>query len=150
MNREPIYAALAAMLTTLTAGEAPAFRLVTRRLDTWENTGPESQPAVLIQQRRELANYRKGLPTIWTLEVVLFVYVHSGADTDKTLIPSQILNPLLDLIVEAFPVDDPSNNACTLGGLVSHCAVSGAVEIFQGNLGDEEVAIVPLSILVSP
>lgn len=150
MNREPLYAALFAFFQGLTVGEAPAFRTATRRLDTWENVGKEDQPALLMQQRRESANYRKGLPTIWSLDVALYVYVHTGADNDKTLIPSQILNPLLDAIENSLAIDDPSNNACTLGGLVSHCAISGGVEIFQGNLGDEEVAIVPINILVSP
>lgn len=150
MNREPIYAAVFAYFAALTVGGSPAFLKATRRLDTWENVGKEEQPALLMQQRREVANYRKGLPTIWTLDVALFLYIHTGADNDKTLIPSQILNPLLDAIENSLTIDDHSNNACTLGGLVSHCAISGSVEIFQGNLGDEEVAIVPLNILVTP
>ena len=150
MNREPIYAALFAYFSALTVGGAPAFLKATRRLDHWDNALPEESPQLLMQQRREVANYRKGLPTIWSLDVALFLYVHTGADNDKTLIPSQILNPLLDAIEQSLTVDDLSNNTCTLGGLVSHCAISGAVEIFQGNLGDEEVAIVPINILVSP
>lgn len=152
MTREPLYAALFAFFSGLsgTVAEGKLFRTATRKLTTWDAAQPEDQPMLLMQQKRETANYRRGLPTIWTLDIALFVYVHTGANNDQTLIPSQILNPLLDALEASLEVDDLSNNACTLGGLVSHCAISGAVEIFQGDLGDQEVAIVPIQILVSP
>lgn len=153
ITREPIYSAVFAFWQSLTLPTAnvpvPAFKTATRRLTTWDNVAPEDCPALLMQQRREHGERKRGLPTKWTLEVVLMLYVHTGGNNDPTLIPSQILNPLLDAIEGALVVDDIMNNACTLGGLVSSCAINGDIEIFQGDLGDEEVATVPLSIVIA-
>jgi len=55
---------------------------------------------------------------------------------------------LMDAIEAALVIDDRSNDACTLGGIVSHCFIDGAVEIFEGNLGDQLVAIVPITVVV--
>lgn len=150
MTREPIYAALFAFFAALTVGGSPAFKTATRKVKTWEDVPPEDQPALLLLPRREPAQRKKGLPTIWTLEVDLMLYVHTNAQNDPDVIPHQLLNPLLDAIEASLAIDDVMNNACTLGGLVSHCAIEGAIEIFPGSLGDEAVAIVPLQLLTSP
>lgn len=150
MTREPIYAAVFAFFAALTAGGSPLFKTATRRAQTWDTVAPEDQPALLQMQRREVANFRKGLPTIWTCEITLYLYVHTGTNNDPDVTPSTLLNPLLDAIVGALTIDDLSNNCCTLGGLVSHCAVEGAIEIFEGNQGDQAVATIPIKFLVSP
>lgn len=148
MNRETLYAAVFAFFSALTAGGSPLFKSATRSLTTWESVSPDDSPALLVRQRTEQAERRKGFPTKWRLNIDLFLYAHTGANNDPTIIPAHVLNPLLDAIEGALVVDDQSNDACTLGGLVSHCAINGAVEIYQGNLGDEAVAIVPIEILV--
>lgn len=148
MTREPIYAAAFAFFSGLTAGGAPLFNMATRKTKTWEEVAPEDQPALLMRQRAEQADKRKGFPTKWRLEFDLFLYVHTGAQNDPEVVPAQVLNPLLDAIEASLAVDDVANDACTLGGRVSHCAINGTVEIYQGNLGDEAVAIVPIEILV--
>ena len=150
MTREPIYAALFAFFSGLTQGGAPAFKSATRRLTTWDNAQAEDTPMLLMTQRSEVANYRKSLPTIWTLNVSLYVYVNTGAGIDPEAVPSQILNPLLDLVEGSFTIDSLSTFSSTLGGLVSHCAISGPIEIFEGDLGNDEVALVPIQILTSP
>ena len=150
MTREPVYASMFSFFSGLTAGGSPLFKTATRKPDTWENVAPEDQPALLLRQKTETAKRRKGFPTVWTLESDLLVYVHTGAQNDPSLVAAQILNPLLDAIEASIAVDDISNDACTLGGRVSHCAIEGPIEIFLGNLGDEATAIVPLHILTSP
>lgn len=150
MTREPIYAALFAFFSALTQGGSPAFKLATRRLTTWDNVQAEDTPTLLMVQRSEVANYRKGLPTIWTLNVALYVYVNTGAGIDPTAVPSQLLNPLMDLVESSFTIDNMTTFSSTLGGLVSHCAISGPIEIFEGDMGNDEVAIVPIQLLTSP
>jgi len=150
MTREPIYAAILAFFSALTVGGAPAFKLATRKLKTWEDCSPEDQPALLLRQVNELGERRKGLPTKWTGHVALCLYVHTGAQTDDTVIPSTLLNPLVDAIEAAITVDDFNTNSATLGGLVSHCAINGDIEYFEGTLGDEAVAIVPIDFVTSP
>lgn len=151
MTREQIYQAVFAFWQGLTVGGAPAFVTATRYARHWDNVSAEEQPALYQMQVRETARYRKGLPTIWTLELKLLVYVRTNAQSSlPNITPSSIFNPLVDAIEAALVVDDPFNNACTLGGLVSHCAIEGDIEIYEGNLGDEAVVIVPVKILTSP
>lgn len=144
MTREPIYAAVFAFFAALTLGGTPAFKLATRKGKHWDDVAGEDQPALLMVQGSETAQKRKGLPTIWTARAQLLVYVRTNAQSDDSVIPSQLLNPLVDAIEAALTPDDISNDACTLGGLVSHCAIEGEVKYFEGLLGDEATAIVPL------
>src|SRR3970040_1642286 len=148
MTRDTIYAALLQLWSNLTVGGSPAFKTATRKVKIWELVAAEDQPALLQLQRRETVTKPRGLPAKWTLSIDLYLYVHTGANTDQTIVPSQLLNPLMDAIEAALVIDDRSNDACTLGGIVSHCFIDGAVEIFEGNLGDELVAIIPIVVVV--
>jgi hypothetical protein len=146
MTREPIYAAVFAFFSGLQANGLE-FKAATRDSATWESFSPEEQPALLMRQKTEQAEYKKGFPTRWRLGIELMLYVHTGGNNDPDITPAQQINPLMDLIEDALAIDDQDNQTCTLGGLVSHCAISGVVEIHEGNLGDEAVVIVPIEIL---
>ncbi len=148
LGREVIYGRVFAFFSALTVGGSPAFKTATRKLDTWDGVEAEDCPALLISQRTETAEFRKGLPLKWRLNLDLYLYVRTNAQNDPSIIPSQVLNPLLDAIEDALKRDDIANDACTLGGLVSHCSYSGSITITEGTLGDEAVALVPISILV--
>jgi hypothetical protein len=150
LNRQPIYDALFAFFSGLTVGGSPAFKKATKKVTTWESVLAEDTPALLMQERGEEAQYRKGLPTIWRLRVNLYVYVHTGANNDPDLVPADIINPLLDLVDASIAIDDVSNEACTLGGLVSHVAIEGSIERYQGDLGDDAVVVIPITVLTSP
>lgn len=146
MTREPIYAAVFAFFASLQANGLE-FKAATRDTATWESFSPEEQPALLQRQKSETATYKKGFPTKWTLGLELMLYVSTGGNNDPDVTPSQLINPLLDLIETALAIDDQDNDTCTLGGLVSHCAINGTIEIHEGSLGDEAVVIVPIEIL---
>ncbi len=151
MTREPIEAALFAFSSAIAASDgSQLFKMATRQVKSWDNVAPEDQPALLLLPRKELAQRKKGLPTKWTGEYDLLVYVHTGANNDPTVTPATLLNAVLDAVEASIKVDDPFNDACTLGGLVSHCAIEGEVIKFLGSLGDEATAIVPIQIFTSP
>jgi hypothetical protein len=142
--RETIYSALFALVSG-----AADFTTAARKLEHWSDVGPEEHPAVFQRQLDEDRIQQRGLPSKVTLNVELYVYVHTLAQQlAPNITPSQILNPLLDAIDACFPVDDQGNYVQTLGGQVSHCWISGKTEIFEGMIGDQAVAIVPVSILV--
>lgn len=144
MTREPIYAALFAKLSN-----SANYVTKSRRLLHWTDVGPEDCPALFQAQGLETVAQLKGQGKSWTFHVNVYVYVHTNSQqlaSDAS--PSTLLNPLLDALETALAIDDFSNNACTLGGLCSRAWIDGNIETSEGTLGDHEVAIVPISIMV--
>lgn len=139
INREAIYAALFAKLAT-----AASFVTTSRRLKHWNDVPIEQQPALFQAQRNEVAVTTHGQPTKWTLNLDVYVYVR----TDGEQTPAPLLNPLLDAI-EAALAPNAVETVLSLGGLVHHCRIEGAIETDEGTLGDQAVAIIPVTILVS-
>ena len=141
IHREPIYSALFALLQGLD------LKTVSRRLKHWADVSPVEQPAIFQIQKREIPIQKRLIPTIWKLDLDLYLYVNSGDDPQAS--PEIILNPILDEIEALFPPSDEDGPAQTLGGLVSHCWISGPIETSEGVLGEQEVAIIPLEILTT-
>ena len=141
INREPIYAALFGLIET-----AADFAVVDRRLRHWSDVSPAEQPALFMAQKTELASVKTlGAPTVWTLAVDLYVYVHSS---DPYLAPATVLNPLLDA-VEAALAPSATTGLQDLGlpAMVQHTYISGKIETDEGVLGDQAVAILPIEVL---
>lgn len=139
INREAIFAALFAKVAA-----SAGYATIGRRLKHWNDVPKDQQPALFMAQGGQTANTVRGQPTRWTLSVDVYVY----ARTDGAATPGSIINPLLDAI-EAALAPNAIENAQTLGGLCEWCRIEGAIETDEGTLGDQAVAIVPISILVS-
>jgi hypothetical protein len=144
MNREPIYAALFALLA-----DAAPFRTASRRLRHWGAVEAAEQPALFQVQKRETATPAEGSPTVWRVALDIYVYCQAPDDTSP---PASALNPLIDAIEAALAPTgaDAVIGAQTLGGLVTHCRIAGAIETDEGALGGQAVAIVPVEILALP
>jgi len=140
MTREPIYAALFALV-----GSVPGFSTASRRLRHWADVPATNQPALFQVQKGETVTERRGLPPKRQFSVELFVYARAGGEPNDP--PSQILNPLLDGI-EAALAPEPGREVQTLSGLVAHAWIAGRIESDEGLLGDQAVAIVPIDILI--
>lgn len=144
VTRETVYAALFALVS----GSA-SFATSSRRLEHWSDVGPEEHPAIFQRELDEERISQRGVPPKVKLNVELYVYAHTLAQQlAPNVVPSQVLNPLLDAIDAALVPDDAANSVLTLGGLVSHCWIDGKTEIFEGVIGDQAVAIIPVAILV--
>ena len=141
MTRETIYAALFSTIQGIAGGVG--IKTISRRLKHWSDVPPIEQPAIYQIQRYEDPIQQRLLPTLWKLNVDIYVYVNTGNDPDAS--PAILLNPILDALETLFPPDD--NFIQTLGGLCSHCWISGRIETSEGVLGAQEVAIVPIEIL---
>jgi len=141
MNREAIYSALFTLVSS------PAgFVTKSRKLLHWNDVPPTQQPAMFQAQGREtvVQPAANGLPTKWTLEATLYVYVNTqGAGS-----PGEVLNPILDALtakLDPNPIGAPQ----TLGGLVEWARIEGSIETSEGTLGDQEVALIPIRILTA-
>jgi len=139
--REPIYAALFALLET-----AADFTTVDRRLRHWSNVMPAEQPALFMCQKAEAAQPKAfGAPTVWTLSLDLYLYVHTS---DPYRAPAILLNPLLDAVEAALaPAAATGIQDLGLPDTVRHVYIAGKIETDEGVLGDQAVAIVPVEIL---
>lgn len=141
ISREPIYAALFALI----AGAA-GFAVADRRLRHWSDVAPAEQPALFMAQKSEVASVKTlAAPTVWTLTVDVYLYVHSS---DPYCAPATLLNPLIDA-VEAALAPSAATGVQDLGlpAMVQHAYISGKIETDEGVLGDQAVAIVPVEIL---
>jgi hypothetical protein len=153
VTRESIYAAVFAKFSALSwtpgiANTPGAFVQVSRRLRHWSDVPVEQMPALFQVQTKEMTKQQRGLPTQWTLGIELYLYVGTNTQMDDTVTPSLLLNPILDAVDNALRPDNQALGTCTLGGLVSHAWIAGAIETSEGNLGSIEAAIVPIEMLV--
>lgn len=138
INREPIAAALFAKLAAV-----PGLVTTGRRMKHWNDVPAPMQPALFQQETSQAAQYTIGQPTVWRLHYDVAVY----ARTDGGLVPGTIVNPLLDAI-EAALAGPFEGMPQTLGGLVTACYIDGTIETDEGTLGDQLVALIPITILV--
>lgn len=137
MNREAIYQALYAKLAAV-----PGLKTKGRKLKHWTDVPASQQPALFQAQKNELAQRQQGLGTVWTLTVDVYLYTHTAG----IALPSAQLNGIVDAIEAALQPDNPVRNTNTLGGLVQHCRIEGAIETDEGTLGDQAVCIIPIVI----
>ncbi len=138
MNRENIYSAVFAKLEKLYD-----FKTTGRKVIHWDDVS--EQPALFMTQKNEdVKKTSRDAPPITTLHVEIYLYAKvEDGDT-----PSIIMNDILDTITDALSADDLDNRT-TLGGLVEDVWIDGTIETDEGSLGNQTVAIVPVSILVS-
>lgn len=140
VNREEIYAALFAFLTSLkTAG---TLATASRRLKHIDELVAQEFPAGYQVQGNENANSRPNLPTIWTLNAEWWMYAYQG---DPNLPSTPILNPILDAVTNALNPESPLKLQ-TLGARVFNAQLNGTIEVVEGVLGDRALAIVPIKI----
>lgn len=149
MNREAIMVALEAKFASMidtTTDDIPngKVRKVSRRLVSY--TEALTKPALYISEATELYEYQSENLQKVTIQPILFLYVDAGLDPN--VIPATTMNALLDAIDTALAPDDLTTEKCTLGGLVSHCYVSGEVPKIPGDLDGEGMAVIPIRILV--
>lgn len=141
ISREPIYAALFER-----AANATQFVTTGRKLRHWSDLTAAEQPALFMRQKLEVATVAAvGAPTVWKLIVEFYVYAHAS---DPYIAPTSVLNPLLDAVQSAL-APAPVTGVQDLGvpEMVQHAYIAGKVEITEGVLRDQAVAVIPVEIL---
>jgi hypothetical protein len=147
--REAVMAALVALLEGVVFAQPvngqTGFVSVSRRLKLWADVPKSQRPTLFISEHREQQSYQnEALPAKTTLSVDLFIYIDSS---DRNTIPASALNTIMDALEGALRASPLANNRQTLGGLVSHCRIDGAVLKDPGDLDGDGLLWVPLKIL---
>lgn len=140
-SRKAIYAALFNKIKTI-----PGIVTTSKKLKMWSDVSPAQQPHISMRRLNDAPVQQRGVPTKWYMHRELYLYViDKGPDG-----PGDKLDDLLDSIISiALAHDHPSKDVCTLGGLVEHCWISGEIQIDDGSLDGQGVAIIPIEILTT-
>ncbi len=141
MIREPIYAALWNL-----AQASAGFVTKSRRAQYLDDVPQGMFPALFMIQKSESPQNVAGLPAVWVFTVEFYIYAHTQGD--KTIMPSTILNGLIDAVSNSIAPDAVTGKQ-TLGGLVQHAWIDGGIDIYEGVLGDQAVAVIPVTIKVN-
>lgn len=147
LGRETIWSAFFALLVPLRSSNGGPFQVVSRRAIHYADA--VAQPALYVLQRRDEAKVRdRGIPTIWDLHAWLFIYARNEINSQAPDSGGgQVLNPLIDAVEGALAPIAVQGNVQSLGGLVSRVVIDGQVEIDEGNLDNQSVAIIPIRIV---
>lgn len=141
INRESAYGALFDLLSQIDG--IPTF---SRILAHWDDVSPSQQPAIYLAQDTQQATQAKGMPMIYVLGAKLWLYAHR--DTND-IVPSTQINNILDAIDAILTPNPTPEYKQTLGGVVEHCWINGAIITDEGTLGNQSIAIVPISMQVT-
>lgn len=139
-NFEPIYEAIRGLLAS-----APSVKLCSRRLRHFSQVNSAEHPAVFITQKGEQTVNTKGIPTKWHLKLDVYVYVHVGDDMEA--VPSTAMNAVLSEIRSLLLPNAVSGVPAGLQGLVSHAWIGEEIELFDGAVGAQAIAVIPLEVL---
>lgn len=152
MDRESIYAALFARLSTLTGY---GFKTVTRRYRQFANLPSNACPSMYMQQVSETVRPIHRQPAQIEMEVYVHIVAYLSTTLEAAGSGGAVLNPLIDLIgnVALAPDSAPDDmSACTLGGRVVHARIEGEIAYGEGDADAQQshvLAIVPIRILVT-
>jgi len=141
MNREKIYKALFKKLKG-------CYSWVTtdRVLKHWADVPSDQQPALFMTQVNEDPQTITRQPTKWSLKVKIYVYTYTSDGGDEDGERALQINEALDAITEAMKPDNAVVEVQNLGGLVEWVKIDGTIETDEGFLGQQSVAIIPITI----
>lgn len=142
MNREAIYSALWQKIS-----KVDGFVTKSRRLQHWNDVDRYAQPALFMAQGSQTALTTTGESSKWVLRADIYIYVQTAGEA-----PAPLLNPLLDAVCNAVNEIHPITGRSNLqveGVSIEHCRVEGTIETDEGTLGDQAVAIIPITILAA-
>lgn len=150
MIRANIYPALVNQLTNIR--NAPlSLNVPTIEFGLEHAADQGNQPAIYVMPSKEKAEYTRGLLIKWILSCEIYVYVLNagGAAGVTNLLP--ILDGIDQVLSPQTNQRGPGSFANDLGlpGIVSHCAIQGAVEIFGGYLDSQTIARIPIEIVTA-
>lgn len=123
------------------------FKTFSRRLLDYNRVPAEAQPAAFLATgdlEPRLGAGTPGMPYKWKLHRKIWLYANGG--NDDTIIPSSLMNPILNAVFAAFKPTPPGDRQ-TLGGIVYNVSFSGRIMTDEGLLGPQAVAVIPVEVL---
>jgi len=146
-SREAVLSALFAKFSSVVFSSSvrghTGFATVSRRLKHWSDVPKSERPAMFMVCHGETPTYRaENMPAYLKFSIKLFIYIDGS---DKSSVPDTDISVILDA-VDAALKPGPGEQRLSLGGLVSHCRVDGDVLRDPGDMDDDGIIIVPISV----
>jgi hypothetical protein len=156
LDREALFVALFGRLQTQLGSAVASY---SRRAESWDDTRPTSQPALLLIKGPEHSRRQgPGLGLLWVLHAQIWLYVKD--DGTNRAVPSTQIHALLNSIESALEIQpseatlgnvfvarrDPPPAGTTLGGLCLRCEIVGEIAVHEGTMGHEAVVMIPVEI----
>jgi len=141
MRREIAYTALFDLLQTMNG-----VTTFGRVLPNYDDVSSSFQPALYLTLATQEARQTKGMPTIYALKAKLWMYAHRDTNGE---VPSIQINNFLDQLDAILAPNPTPDFTQTLSGKVLHCFIDGVIETFEGTLGNQEIAVVPITMQVT-
>ena len=140
---EIAYTALVALLAA-----TPGITTVSRRLTDSSNISLSQYPALFINQTGETITPTKGFEGLNSKQMLhCDLYLNVNTSTQEAVCSTQ-LNELVAAIRAAIAPTPPSPYQ-DLSQTVSHCWISGKIEIIEGVQNGQGLAIIPMDILTN-
>lgn len=147
-SRETIYLAMRAKMGDV-VWDAHGFVTMSRRVKLFADVPAGQQPACYQAEHEEISAQTSNLPYKRKFMVKWIVYQRTGSN--KSIAGAIENNKILDAVQDALtpkPGDDGYPNRQTLGGLVYHCFVDGSIFKDPGDLDDQGMMVIPITMLV--
>lgn len=155
LTREPIWAALFSLLQTIQYPPDPTMPGTlapllgySRRLKHWADVDASLMPCLFLAEGDEDHSTPKpGMQDVILMMGKVYIYLNCP----DSVIPGQVRNPVMDQLQALFPSALATTiqlGKQTLGGLVQHAIIKGQVATSEGTLGNIEVVVVPIEMLV--
>jgi hypothetical protein len=147
---ENAYIALESLLKAIDGlgTDANGNPYVSRKLEDPSRVIWETTPAIFINETSEMIQPTKGfegMHSVQTLNCNLYLYVYQGIQEG---VCSTLINNMIEAIRQSLKPTFPDVYQ-TLSGTVSHCWVSGIIEIIEGVMDGQGIAIIPVNILTN-
>jgi hypothetical protein len=140
-TREQIQAALFALTDSL---QDTPFVTRKRIINVEAAVADVQQPALYQVWIGEDVTQQTGTPPVFKAQIWWVLYANRGDYQDA--LASEVMAPLIDACDQAL-TPAPGLDAVTLGGIVSYARREGRVEVSEAPLGQQVVAVYPISIL---
>ena len=146
MNREPIYAALFALLQTATpSGPSTQWAKSGRSVIPISDVPSNLRPALFVDEIGDEYKYAQATGVDPTVRLHADVYIYTVTSDPNAVSPATRLNNAIDAVDAVLRPG--STGWQNLGKLVRWVRILGTMKIFQGNEQQDGIAVLALEIM---
>jgi hypothetical protein len=154
-SRSAVSAALFNLLSSITwlpigSSTPVGFATLGRRVRIWTDVSPDQQPALFMQKLDEQIMQDQAYgATRYLLHYRLWVYLRADASSDPTTNNEDLFDPVLDALDKAINASGypPFYVPQRLAGLVENVWIDGRIDLDPGQLDQQVVATIPISVV---